>query len=178
MQGVVHWMGLRDCYFAAYPLTEGAIVAELCNLIAASLPSDLKLSPEFRIEELTGVKQSGKGRREAVDLVIERRSVGRPIPPLFCIEVKRWKKGSYEEDIDKLQAAKAARNGTWRGFVLVVAQGSRPDALVTEKGLARRRGKMSTKAGSEFLVRRVCKALHTLKADSTTGYWACLLEVS
>lgn len=170
-------MGLRDSYFGSYKLTEGAIVGELCNLLAAGLPGELKLSPEYKVEKLSGIKQTGKGRREAVDIAIEERRKGAPTDPHHCIEVKRWGGGDYEADIDKLAKARAVKGSSWRGFVLVVAQGERPDALVTKKGLAPRTGSLVTKSGNTYRVRRVCKALHTLKADSTTGYWAVLLEV-
>jgi len=33
LQGVAYWMGHRRCLYRDYPLSEGALVAEVCNLI-------------------------------------------------------------------------------------------------------------------------------------------------
>ncbi len=38
LQGVAYWMGHRRCLYRDYPLSEGALVAEVCNLIYANLP--------------------------------------------------------------------------------------------------------------------------------------------
>lgn len=179
MQGVTYWMGLRDSYFGSYHLTEGAIVAELCNLIAAHLPDDLKLSPEYKIEKLTGVPVKGRGRKPSFDLAIEEKRPGRPSPPLVCVEVKRLSGGDYEADIDKMADVRKDGAGTWRAFVLITSQAERPEDLVTAKGLAPRGGDFETKKGkTKYRVKRVCKALHTQKADSVSGYWACLLELT
>lgn len=40
LQGVTFWMGYRRSYFKDYPLLEGAIVAELCNLLSSKLNPD------------------------------------------------------------------------------------------------------------------------------------------
>src|SRR5450759_1842594 len=38
LQGVTYWMGHRRCFYRNHPLTEGALVAEICNLVHANLP--------------------------------------------------------------------------------------------------------------------------------------------
>lgn len=43
LQGVTYWMGHRRCLYRDYPLSEGALVAEVCNLIYANLPEALQL---------------------------------------------------------------------------------------------------------------------------------------
>ena len=42
LQGVTYWIGHRRCLYRNYRLSEGALVAEVCNLIHANL-SDQKL---------------------------------------------------------------------------------------------------------------------------------------
>jgi len=37
LQGVTFWIGHRRCLYKQYPLAEGALVAELCNLFVADL---------------------------------------------------------------------------------------------------------------------------------------------
>jgi hypothetical protein len=43
MQGGAYWMGHRRCLYRDYPLSDGALVAEVCNLIYANLPRELQL---------------------------------------------------------------------------------------------------------------------------------------
>ncbi len=134
MQGLAHWMGLRDSYFSSYPITEGALVVELSSLLAANLPTGLFVMPEYWIEKLTGVKpktspkkQGGDGRKPAVDLAIQQRKRRPKKHPDMCIEVKRWKQGSVHGDLDRLAAARKKGSGKWRGFVVVIAQNQRPE---------------------------------------------------
>jgi hypothetical protein len=37
LQGLAFWIGCRHSLYAHYPLSEGALVAEACNLIYANL---------------------------------------------------------------------------------------------------------------------------------------------
>jgi hypothetical protein len=46
LQGLAFWIGHRHSLFRDYPLSEGALVAEACNLIQANLPRELVLMPE------------------------------------------------------------------------------------------------------------------------------------
>lgn len=187
MQGLVHWVGLKRAYYSDYKLTEGAIVDEFTNLLSARLGASnegLRVTREYPVERLTGAisktatkkKSKGKkqGRKPAVDFVVEPSAQGRR-KPRCCIEVKRLGQ-SYEADLRKLNSAKKKGGGKWRAFALVIAQGERPAKLVTEKGLAPR-NKVFKTGQTKYVVRRVIKAVETLKADSQTGYWACLLEV-
>jgi hypothetical protein len=48
LQGVAYWMGHRRCLYRDYPLSEGALVAEVCNLIYANLPDHLELHCEVQ----------------------------------------------------------------------------------------------------------------------------------
>ncbi len=41
-------MGHRRCLYRDYPLAEGALVAEVCNLIYANLPENLQLLCEVQ----------------------------------------------------------------------------------------------------------------------------------
>jgi hypothetical protein len=38
LQGVTYWMGHRRCFYRNHPLTEGALVAEICNLVQSTDP--------------------------------------------------------------------------------------------------------------------------------------------
>lgn len=66
LQGLAFWIGHRHSLFSGYPLTEGALVAEACNLIQANLPPDLILLPERMYRNLvpngTQIKMSPGSR--------------------------------------------------------------------------------------------------------------------
>jgi hypothetical protein len=53
LQGLAFWIGHRHSFFNSYHLTEGALVAEACNLIQANLPKhQLTLLPECMYKNL------------------------------------------------------------------------------------------------------------------------------
>src|SRR5260370_14583075 len=93
LQGVTYWMGHRRCLYRDYPLSEGALVAEVCNLIYANLPQDLQLLCEVQYSSFVKcdrMPQILQGRIRA-DLVVAEKpspSGGDPVPK-FIIEVKR-----------------------------------------------------------------------------------------
>src|ERR1039457_5416711 len=77
LQGVAYWIGHRRCLYRDYPLSEGALVAEICNLIYASLPRDSVLLCEVQYSKLL---DDAKDRptelqvRSRVDLMVAERS--------------------------------------------------------------------------------------------------------
>src|SRR5437868_3195553 len=72
LQGVTHWIGHRRCLYREYPLSEGALVAEICNLIHANLPNDLFLLCEVMYSRfLTGTAHPNElTQRARADLVV------------------------------------------------------------------------------------------------------------
>lgn len=93
LQGITYWMGHRRCLYRDYPLAEGALVAEVCNLIHANLPEALQLLCEVQYSSIlkrAPLPDSLQGRIRA-DLVIAQKTAtrdGEPTPQ-FVIEVKR-----------------------------------------------------------------------------------------
>ena len=91
--GVAYWMGHRRCLYRDYPLSEGALVAEVCNLIYANLPDHLELHCEVQYAKFVKSRELPKilqGKIRA-DLVIAEKPVraGSDPVPEFIIEVKR-----------------------------------------------------------------------------------------
>ena len=52
LQGLAFWIGHRHSLFNRYPLPEGALVAEACNLIEANIPPEIILLPECMYKNL------------------------------------------------------------------------------------------------------------------------------
>ncbi len=74
LQGVTYWIGHRRCLYRDYPLSEGALVAEVCNLIHANLPEDLQLLREVQYStfvESDPMPKILQGRIRA-DLIVSR----------------------------------------------------------------------------------------------------------
>lgn len=76
LQGLAFWIGHRHSLFREYPLPEGALVAEACNLIQANLPADQILLPECMYANLVsnGIIIDGVTNQSRADLVICHKS--------------------------------------------------------------------------------------------------------
>lgn len=147
LQGLSFWIGHRHALYPHYPLTEGALVAEACNLIYANLDAGEVLLCEQQYLNLvqTGKWPSKLGRRARADLVIaeegaqlaakENRSIGDQV--IAAIEVKRASapKSLIDEDLERLANFKSRNKGA-RAFLFVVAEAERPKEFVTEGGTA------------------------------------------
>jgi len=57
LQGIAFWIAHRRCFYRQHPLTEGALVAEICNLINANLRDrDLTLDCEVQVSKFLSQK--------------------------------------------------------------------------------------------------------------------------
>lgn len=72
MQGLAFWMGHRQALFRSYPLVEGALVAEACNLIQANLSSGMILLPECMYKNIVpkGANLGDVTGQSRADLVV------------------------------------------------------------------------------------------------------------
>jgi hypothetical protein len=182
LQGLAFWIGHRHSLYRHYPLTEGAIVAELCNLIHSNLSSDEMLLCEQPYRSL--IAADGKwptairpGAR--VDLVVANRGRSKDEPPRakFVIEVKRASGADVkiDEDLTRLAELKSL-NSELRTFLFVISERSRPKRFVTESGGALTNRRSIAGTSCVFKVRRVCKATASFK-KAETAHYACLIEV-
>lgn len=181
LQGVVYWMGHRRCLYRDYPLSEGALVAEVCNLIYANLPDHLELHCEVpyakfvKFRELPEILQ-GKIR---ADLVVAEKPVraGSDPVPEFIIEVKRasTSKGSIDADFQRLAAARRLCPRA-RAFLFVISEANRPGRFVLKEGHSIGGKHPITKSYDYYRVRRTWKAAPAFNNREDAQY-ACLIEV-
>jgi hypothetical protein len=106
-------MGHRRCLYRDYPLSEGALVAEVCNLIYANLPQDLQLLCEVQYSSFIGHNQLPeilRGRIRA-DLVVAERPEDDDTDPVpkFVTEVKRASAPNSQINADLARLAAARR---------------------------------------------------------------------
>lgn len=172
LQGITFWIGHRRLMYRHYHLSEGAIIAELCNLIQAQLPDGRRLDCEEPYKVIIGSEPSSRSTfSQRADLVITSGATRRNY--IAVIEVKRADAGNaeIEKDIDRLARVKVARPDT-RAFVIVVSEAKRPRRFVNNSGRAFRKHK----SGLRYAVRRVCAASASVKRGNTASY-AVLVEV-
>jgi hypothetical protein len=186
LQGLAFWIGHRHSLFSGYPLSEGALVAEACNLIQANLPHDLLLLPECMYRHLVSVGSfvDGVGSQARADLVlcdIAAKHVGRDgnvsKHTKFVIEVKRGNASaqSVNEDLSRLHALlRVATQGT-RCFLFIVSESHAPRRFVKDgKSILGPHPILGT--SGNFRVRRTVKASASFSGKESAHY-VCLLEV-
>ena len=134
LQAAAHWIAYKKQYFDGHLLLEGAIVAELTQLLSAKLDKSMQLKCEMHYKNILG---AGKGSKRA-DLVVGKKESDEFIIH-EVIEVKRFeinkKKGNLNEikkDFEKLSQV-TDLNPRPRLFQLIVGQHSLPDVYFNKK---------------------------------------------
>jgi hypothetical protein len=181
LQGVAYWMGHRRCLYRDYPLSEGALVVEVCNLIYANLPKDLQLLCEVQYSSLVNSDLlpemfQRKTRADLVVAEIPARSGDEPIPK-YIIEVKRASasKSQINADLSRLAGARRLRPEI-RAFLFVISEANRPKRFVHEEGHSLNGKHAIPSTDGYYRVRRTWKAAHAFKKRDRAQY-ACLIEV-
>jgi hypothetical protein len=186
LQGLVFWMGHRHSLFSGYPLTEGALVAEACNLIQANLPHNLILLPECMYKHLVphGIQienVTGQSRADLVLCDVAAKPIGREDNVSghvrFVIEVKRGSAPNSEINSDFLRLHNylaAAQNGA-RAFLFVVSESSAPGRFV-KNGKSWLGAHEIPQCSGTFRVRRTVKAAASFSGKQRAQY-VCLIEV-
>jgi len=186
LQGLAFWIGHRHSLFKDYPLSEGALVAEACNLIQANLPHDLVLIPECMYKNLAiaGSTVRGVSALARADLVLcttAAKAVGREgnlaSHTKFVIEVKRGNatKQSVDEDLTRLHSFLQVATAGTRCFLFVVSESLAPRRFVKD-GRSILGAHAIPNCTGHFRVRRSVKAAASFSGKETAHY-VCLLEV-
>ena len=181
LQGVAFWIGHRRAMYPHYPLSEGALVAELCNLIAGKLSDSHMLKCEVMYATLLGKRQpkadSVLTERARADLVVARRERSGNETPIVIIEVKRLSAGDAQlnADLRRLAEARRALPGI-KSYLFVIAEAQRPDRFVSVKGSSKRGMTPIPGDKGHYRVRRTFKAAHAFERRERAQY-CCLVEV-
>ncbi|MEW8458935.1 MAG: hypothetical protein AB2653_01355 [Candidatus Thiodiazotropha endolucinida] len=184
LQGLAFWIGHRHSLFRSYPLPEGAMVAETCNLIQANLSDTLRLQPECQYKRLVapGVDLEGIGSLGRADLVIfsSHGETGEEIQYKrvhFVMEVKRGSAAaaSIYEDLKRLYTFLCATNTQARAFLIIVSESKAPRRFVAD-GKSILGTHPIPGSGGCFHVRRTVKAAASF-SNKSSAHYVCLLEV-
>ena len=175
-------MGHRRSLYREYPLGESAMVAELCNLLFANLPTGLKLVCEVQYSKLLDIpnKETEFTEKSRVDLCVcgPLKKGDEPLEKVQCVlEVKRGSASNtaVNDDLRRLLEIKKARPDV-KAFLLLVSEGKRPIRFVTAKSFAVRKKLPIPKSDGHCYVRAVMKAVPAVKSLDNAHY-ACAVEV-
>jgi len=180
LQALAHWVAYKKQYYSGHLLTEGAIVAELTQLLSAKISDGCRMECERMYKDIHSL--CPKGDRLA-DIVIGNKGMAKnPLKPsniTDVIEVKRHDGSSglsnVIKDTDKLNDLRAGRKDI-RLWQVVVGQ-RRVQRWAFNKNLnVYTRNVYSGAKGLDLRPRRGKKAFCT-KAKSNNGVFVVLAEV-
>jgi hypothetical protein len=180
-QGVTYWIGHRRCLYRDYPLSEGALVAEVRNLIHANLPDNWVLLCEVQYSKFVWhtERPTVLTERARVDLVIAEKApqVGGEPTPKFIIEVKRAAAPTAQVNADLRRLAEVRGEcPDIRTFLFVVSEAQRPTRFVDEEGKSFLGKQKIPDSNGYYRIRRTLKAAHAFTKRDRAQY-ACLLEI-
>jgi len=186
LQGLAFWIGHRHSYFRAYPMPEGALVAESCNLIQSNLPPEFVLLPECMYGNLvpSHINIEGVSKQSRADLVICDRDakitgrVGNVADHVrFVIEVKRGSASRREidKDLARLHSFLDGTQTDARAFLFIVCEGKAHPRFISD-GKSILREQDIPNCSGYFRVRRTVKAAASFSGKSKAHY-VCLIEV-
>lgn len=187
LQGLAFWIGHRHALYRHYPLSEGALVAETCNLIHAHLGDGESLLCEEQYKRLLTTRQlpAGLGSKSRADLVVihgispkeanAKSNIAEHAAAV--VEVKRYSapKAQIDYDLQRLSILKQSIPTT-RALLFVVSEAKRPARFVTPEGRAILGAAPIPGSNGHYRVRRACKATATFSGKETAHY-ACIIEV-
>lgn len=181
LQGLTFWIGHRRCLYKDYPLSEGAFVAELCNLIRANIPDRYKLACEVQYSQLIhrDDRPTQLTERARADLVVYekvRNGTEVSLLPRYIIEVKRATapKNQIDADISRLVEVRAVLPDV-KTYLIVVAEAKRPKRFVSSGGVSITTKQQLDGGAGYYKVRRTFKAAHAYTKVEKSQY-ACLIE--
>lgn len=187
LQGLAFWIGHRHALYRHYPLSEGALVAETCNLIHNHLKGGELLLCEEQYKRLVprGTEFKTVGAKSRADLIVvsgitadQAKSATSLTPHLVAvIEVKRASapKAQIDYDLQRLAMLKAVAP-TACALLFLVSEAKRPTRFVSPEGRAILGENAIPGTSAKYRVRRACKATAAFSRKESAHY-ACIVEV-
>ena len=181
LQGVTFWIGHRRCIYRDYPLLEGAIVAEMCNLLFANAESNLKIECETHYKDFSS--KIDQNKRIRADIAIFEKNSDLDTKTLkYVIEVKRYSAGetNFKKDIVRLYELKKILPKI-RTFLFIISEAELPSKFVYKNG--KKEGFSIRKEfcipNNNNLYYRVIKTYKAAQAFTKRkrAQYACVLEV-
>lgn len=186
LQGLAYWIGHRQSLFGSYPLTEGAMVAEACNLIFANLPKDLVILPERLYKNMVSPATSTCFDETLLraDLVICDNHVNQTDSSSnifgsikYVIEIKRGSASNQliNSDLKRLYDFKEAYGFDIRCLMFIISEGNSPRRFVKDGKSILAWNEIPDCLGY-YRVRRTMKASPSF-SNRVNAHYVCMLEV-
>jgi hypothetical protein len=185
LQGLAYWIAYKQQYFDGHLLPEGAIVAELAQLLAVHIPDTKKVE----CERLYKDREFLVDTNIRADIVISDKpeknedyhELIQKIPGSYwkeIVEVKRYEQTfkNIEKDSEKLIKL-YSDSQDHHLYQVVVGQGKLPDELFTGDFNLRTRN-IYTQSEDIDVRCRMSKKAYSTKRKNQKGVFAVLLEVS
>lgn len=184
LQGLSFWVGHRRSIYSAYELSEGALVAEFCNLLHAHLPERYRLKCEELYKKFlpTGVTWKDVGPKARVDLSVWERykpdgQDGFKQRVHYAIEIKRARAPTADINQDLYRLAGIVENSQGiRAILCVVSEGTRPTRFTNARGTRKMGVVAIPKTNCVYQVIEVRKASEVY-GDRDRGHYSCAIEV-
>lgn len=179
MQGLAFWIGYSRSYYRNYRLSEAALISELCSLIQAQIPNNLKLYPEVMYTRLIKSKSNYLSDKSRADLVIldgdhldpYKNDVSKNIKYIF--EVKR--SGVSVEDINhdlrRLFDFKKLCKTNARAFLIIASEANIPHEFFNvDTGKSQDKEFKIPETNGVYRVRRTTKASASFEKTEMAHY--------
>lgn len=175
LQAITHWVAYKREYFHNHLLPEGAIVAELTQLLSAKIDFKHRIDCEVMYKDI----DNSIAKSIRADITISKTVDGKE-PQKDVVEVKRYEnKDDFNKILDDSEKlAILSKSPNIRLFQIVVGQRKQPTELITSNNNAKK-GNLY-KRGKDIDVRaRICKKAYSCtKKDTASGVYALLLEIN
>lgn len=183
-QGLAFWIGHRRTIYSQHEMSEGALAAELGNLIHAHLPDKFSLRYEQPYLKLLprGVKVKDVTDLARADMSIWERytpegATRKRRTPRYVIELKKASASSARIDRDLRRLAAVSENSeNVRAFLCIASEESRPKRFTNNDGFALKEEFDISGTQSVYVVTSVQKAAFLFK-DRNRAHYVCLIEV-
>ena len=187
LQSLAFWIGWSHARYSRWPLSEGAMVAEMQAAVATFLPSDLVALAEVPTTEVVRNASDVITRGGRIDLLIVKRDEDGRCPGKrqlaehanVVVEVKRSQASWAEiaKDIDRLAEIAAKLPAGGRCFLVVCSEGGQKRcAKIFSSENTARNGKFQT-SQAVYRTRRVLSASPSAK-ESRDAHLVALVEVT
>src|SRR4030042_2856517 len=181
LQALAYWIAYKQQYYSNSLLPEGAIVAELTQLLSSNIDNTLRVECEKMYKEIDSTIEDG-GRADIIigakgNLKDKKGSKISKETIHEVIEVKRYE-GSFNrlvKDMEKLSALNIDGN-EGRKYLVVVGQKKLPGKIFNDKHNVKRKN-IYRGEGDFQAIPRMGKKAYPTKKESTSGAYAALIEI-
>jgi hypothetical protein len=187
LQGTAYWLGMQQILGEQDTLTEGAITLTLRDLLRRHLKTEESISSEVMYKSIPEYRNDPEIRnsRTRADIVVFEVNRNRETQDYVkgqikeIIEVKHHRAipALVMEDIDFLGNRKEHHRSI-RTFLIYTSMNRRPTLFTDQLGLAIR-GSRKTDKGTNYWVRRVCRAVQNAPHKNATqrGHYSVMIEI-